>query len=441
MSDTTLKADGGTIGGTITVAGDKSISHRAVMLGSLAQGTTQVTGFLAGEDCLATLEAFRCLGVTIDGPDDGHLVIHGAGVAGLQSPDGPLAMGNSGTSMRLLAGVLAGLGITARLTGDASLSGRPMGRVIEPLQAMGARIEAEGEGGRPPLRIEAASGLKGIDYRLPVASAQVKSALLLAGLRAQGPTCVTEPAPTRDHTERMLAAFGYPLCTEARKVCLEGGGALTATDLVIPGDFSSAAFFLVAAAIQPGADLCVREVGVNPTRCGALDILRAMGADIRMEEERTLGGEPVADLRVRGSGLHGITIDPALVPLAIDEFPVLFVAAAVAQGRTELRQAAELRHKESDRWATMAEGLQRLGANVTLLEDGLIIEGGALRGGQVQAHGDHRVAMAFAVASVVTDGPVSITGAAAIRTSFPDFLDRAQDAGLRVSLDETEEPK
>lgn len=343
--------------------------------------------------------------------------------------------------MRLLAGLLVGQGVPARLTGDASLSRRPMSRVIEPLQAMGAAIDAEGEGGRPPLRIETAHGLAGIDYRLPVASAQVKSALLLAGLRAEGWTCVTEPAPTRDHTERMLAAFGYPLEAEEGRVCLEGGGPLTATDLTIPGDFSSAAFFLVAAAIQPGADLRIQGVGINPTRRGALDILHAMGADIRVEQERTMGGEPVADLRVLGGELDGIAIDPALVPLAIDEFPVLFVAAAVARGRTELRGAEELRHKESDRLATMAEGLQRLGASVTLLEDGLIIDGGRLRGGEVQAHGDHRVAMAFAVASTVTAAPVTVAGAAAIRTSFPDFQEVARDAGLALSLDTTEEPK
>ena len=428
-----LRARGGLPQGTVRVAGDKSISHRAVMFGALAEGETRISGFLAGEDCLATLAAFRRMGVTIDGPDGaGRVRIDGVGLNGLQAPDGPLDMGNSGTSMRLMAGLLAGQGFSSELTGDASLCNRPMGRVVEPLTQMGARLRAQGEGGRPPLRIEPAGDLRGIHYHLPVASAQVKSAVLLAGLYAAGETCVTEPAPTRDHTERMLAAFGYPVRRDGGRVCLDGRGRLTGTELAVPGDLSSAAFFLVAAAITPGAELTIEGVGVNPTRRGALDILQAMGADIREANPRTLGGEPVADLAVRGGGLRGIDIPADLVPLAIDEFPVLFVAAAAATGRTVLRDAAELRVKESDRIRVMADGLQALGGQAEPLSDGIVIDGGPLAGGRVEAHGDHRVAMAFAVASLVADGPIEIGGAAAIRTSFPDFLEVAAKAGLHV---------
>jgi 3-phosphoshikimate 1-carboxyvinyltransferase len=428
-----LRASGGLPRGTVQVAGDKSISHRAIMFGALADGESRISGFLAGEDCLATLAAFRRMGVAIDGPDAaGNVRIDGVGLRGLQAPDGPLDMGNSGTSMRLLAGLLAGQRFASELTGDASLCNRPMGRVTEPLGQMGGHLEALGEGGRPPLRIRPTEGLKGIHYHLPVASAQVKSAVLLAGLYAAGETCVTEPAPTRDHTERMLAAFGYPLSREHGTVCLAGGGRLTGTELAVPGDLSSAAFFLVAAAITPGAELTIEGVGTNPTRRGALDILQAMGADIRETNPRTLGGEPVADLAVRGGPLKGIDIPTELVPLAIDEFPVLFVAAAAAEGRTVLREAAELRVKESDRIQVMADGLNALGVRAEPQADGIVIDGGPLQGGRVAAHGDHRVAMAFAVASLVADGPIEITGAAAIATSFPDFLDVAAQAGLRV---------
>ena len=432
-ADEWLIARGGRPGGTIRVPGDKSISHRAVMLGALAEGETRVSGFLAGEDCLATVGAFRAMGVAIDGPAEGRVTLHGVGRRGLAPPETPLDMGNSGTSMRLLAGLMAGQAFSSELTGDASLCKRPMGRVVEPLAEMGARITALGEGGRPPLRIEPARELHGIRYSLPVASAQVKSAVLLAGLYANGETCVTEPAPTRDHTERMLEAFGYPVQRQGGRVCLEGGHRLTAVeDLAIPGDLSSAAFFLVAAAITPGAELTIEGVGVNPTRRGALDILTAMGARIEEDNPRTLGGEPVADLRVRGSALRGIEIPAHLVPLAIDEFPVLFVAAAAARGRTVLRGAAELRVKESDRIATMAEGLGGLGVAAEALEDGIVIDGGRIRGGVVSAHGDHRVAMAFAVAALAAEDPVEIGDAAAIRTSFPEFLDVARAAGMDV---------
>ncbi|HKJ71649.1 MAG TPA: 3-phosphoshikimate 1-carboxyvinyltransferase, partial [Gammaproteobacteria bacterium] len=379
-TDDRLIARGGTVRGRVRMAGDKSISHRAVMLGALAEGETRITGFLAGEDCLATLAAFRRMGVTIEGPDaGGNVRVDGVGLRGLRAPDGPLDMGNSGTSMRLMAGLLAGQAFAATLTGDASLCNRPMGRVTEPLARMGAAVEAQGEGGRPPLRIRPAASLHGIHYRLPVASAQVKSALLLAGLYAEGETCVTEPAPTRDHTERMLAAFGYPVRRDGATVCVDGGGRLAATELAVPGDLSSAAFFLVAAAITPGAELTLEAVGTNPTRRGALDILQAMGADIREANPRTLGGEPVADLEVRGGSLRGIDIPPELVPLAIDEFPVLFVAAAAAEGRTVLREAAELRVKESDRIQVMAQGLQALGVSAEPRADGIRIVGGRLK--------------------------------------------------------------
>jgi len=427
-----LLARGGRPGGTVRVAGDKSISHRAIMLGALADGETRIRGFLTGEDCLATLAAFRSMGVTIEGPEDGRVWVEGVGLHGLQTPSGPLDMGNSGTSMRLLAGLLAGQAFPTELTGDASLCQRPMGRVVGPLRDMGARLSALGEGERPPLRIEPAPALRGMHYAMPVASAQVKSAVLLAGLYAEGETCVTEPAPTRDHTERMLAAFGYALRRNGATVCLEGGGRLTGAEIRIPGDLSSAAFFLVAGAVVPGCELIIEGVGTNPTRRGALDILLEMGADIAVEGERTEGGEPVADLRVRGGELRGIEIPPELVPLAIDEFPVLFVAAAAARGRTVLRGAEELRVKESDRIQTMADGLRALGVAAEPLEDGIIIDGGSLSGGRVRAFGDHRVAMAFAIASVVANGPVEIEGAEAIRTSFPDFLEVAAQAGLDI---------
>jgi 3-phosphoshikimate 1-carboxyvinyltransferase len=428
-----LVARGGTPQGCITVPGDKSISHRAVMFGALAEGTTEVSGFLAGADCLATLEAFRAMGVSVEGPSEDRLTIHGVGLHGLQAPAAPLDVGNSGTSMRLLAGLLAGQAFASELTGDESLLRRPMGRVADPLNAMGARVAPQGEGGRPPLAITPAEILHGIDYELPVASAQVKSAVLLAGLYAEGRTCTTEPAPTRDHTERMLAAFGYALERPGeRRACLSGGGCLTAGELAVPADLSSAAFFLVAAAMTPGAELTVEAVGVNPTRRGVLDILAAMGADLHEDNPRTLGGEPVADIRVRGGGLRGITIPEDLVPLAIDEFPALFVAAAAAEGVTELRGAAELRVKESDRIAVMAEGLQALGIAAEPLEDGIRIQGGLLRGGEVDARGDHRVAMAFAVASTLADGPVVVRDAANVATSFPGFVDTAARAGLTI---------
>ena len=426
---------GGKLRGRLRVPGDKSISHRAVMLGSLAEGVSEVTGFLEGEDSLATLNAFRAMGVKIEGPEQGRVILHGAGMQGLKTPPGPLDLGNSGTSMRLLCGLLAGRGLAVTLTGDRSLSSRPMGRVIEPLTRMGARIGAA-EGGRAPLVIEAGHPLKGIDYRLPMASAQVKSALLLAGLYAEGETAVIEPAPTRDHTERMLEGFGYALRRQGDRVSLAGGGRLRGTAVEVPADISSAAFFLVGATIAEDSELLLEHVGVNPTRDGVVSILRLMGADIELLNRRQAGGEPVADLRVRSSRLKGIDIPEALVPLAIDEFPALFIAAACAEGVTCLRGAEELRLKESDRIQVMADGLHRLGVVAQPTPDGIRITGGPLAGGRVESHGDHRVAMAFAMAALRTSGPVEILDCANVNTSFPGFADLARRAGLGIGLPE-----
>ncbi|SFD07597.1 3-phosphoshikimate 1-carboxyvinyltransferase [Thiohalospira halophila DSM 15071] len=429
----TLVAErGGALGGSLRVPGDKSISHRAVMLGAIADGTTVVDGFLGGADNRATIAAFRALGVAVEGPDENHrVVVHGVGRDGLRAAEGPLDLGNSGTSMRLLAGLLAAQPFDTTLTGDASLTRRPMRRVTEPLATMGAVIETGAEG-TPPLTIRGGRVLTGIDYALPVASAQVKSALLLAGLYAQGTTRVTEPAPTRDHTERMLAGFGYAVERGDGWAAVTGGGRLTAAEVDVPADISSAAFFLVAASIIPGSELVLEHVGVNPTRTGVIEILCLMGADIREENPREVGGEPVADLRVRAAELHGIDIPEALVPLAIDEFPVLFIAAAAARGTTRLTGARELRVKESDRIQVMADGLNTLGVVAEPAEDGITITGGPLGGGRVASHGDHRIAMAFAVAGAVADAPVTITDCDNVETSFPDFAGAARAAGLAV---------
>ncbi|WP_456447473.1 3-phosphoshikimate 1-carboxyvinyltransferase [Thiolapillus sp.] len=422
---------GGALKGKLRVPGDKSISHRSIMLGSLAEGVTHVSGFLEGEDSLATLNAFRRMGVRIEGPDQGRVVIHGTGMHGLRAPDAPLDLGNSGTSMRLLAGLLAGQGLDLTLAGDASLSGRPMRRVTDPLALMGARVETT-EAGTAPLHIRPVPALKAIEYEMPVASAQVKSCILLAGLYAQGVTCVTEPAPTRDHTERMLQGFGYELKREGSTVCLEGGGKLTACDIDVPADISSAAFFLVGASIAPGSDLILEHVGMNPTRDGVINILRLMGADIEVSNEHSVGGEPVADLRVRHAPLKGIHIPEDQVPLAIDEFPALFVAAACAEGETVLTGAEELRVKESDRIQVMADGLQALGVNARPMPDGMVIQGGGLQGGEVDSHGDHRIAMSFAMAALRADGDIHIHDCANVNTSFPDFVSLAAGAGLSV---------
>ena len=423
---------GGRLTGAVSVPGDKSISHRSVMLGAIAEGETRVEGFLEGADSLATLGAFRQLGVTIDGPEGGQVVIQGAGLHGLQGAQRPVDLGNSGTSMRLLSGLLAGQRFDTVLTGDASLSRRPMRRVTEPLTRMGAVIETSSEG-TAPLHIHGGQALNAIKYELPVASAQVKSCLLLAGLYARGTTCVTEPAVTRDHTERMLEAFGYPIFREGAKVCVQGGGRLTGTPIQVPKDISSAAFFMVGAAIAEGSDITLERVGINPTRTGVIDILRHMGADIQLLKEHIAGGEPVADIRVRASRLHGIEIPEELVPLAIDEFPALFIAAACAEGRTVLTGAEELRVKESDRIQVMADGLQALGVDARPTPDGMIIEGGPLSGGEVDSEGDHRIAMAFAIAALRASGAVRIRDCANVSTSFPGFVGLSREAGLGIA--------
>ncbi|MFI8747755.1 bifunctional prephenate dehydrogenase/3-phosphoshikimate 1-carboxyvinyltransferase [Pseudomonas sp. NPDC077186] len=427
-----LAKPGSSLAGRIRVPGDKSISHRSIMLGSLAEGTTEVEGFLEGEDALATLQAFRDMGVVIEGPHHGRVTIHGVGLGGLKAPAGPLYMGNSGTSMRLLSGLLAAQPFDTTLTGDASLSKRPMNRVAKPLREMGAVIET-GPEGRPPLTIKGGQRLTGMDYEMPMASAQVKSCLLLAGLYAAGKTSVTEPAPTRDHTERMLRGFGYPVSVEGSTATVESGHKLSATRIEVPADISSAAFFLVAASIAEGSELVLEHVGINPTRTGVIDILKLMGGDISLENQREVGGEPVADIRVRAAKLKGIDIPEDLVPLAIDEFPVLFVAAACAEGRTVLRGAEELRVKESDRIQVMADGLVALGVKAEPTPDGIVIEGGAIGGGEVWAHGDHRIAMSFSVASLRASAPIRIHDCANVATSFPNFLALAAEVGIQVA--------
>jgi len=434
---------GGALTGSMRVPGDKSISHRSIMLGALAEGVTEVSGFLEGEDSLNTLRCFRRMGVEIEDPETlgaGRVRIHGVGLHGLQKPDGTLWLGNSGTSMRLMSGIIGGQHFDAVMEGDESLSRRPMRRVTEPLALMGAQIETQ-EGGRPPLRVHGGSALKGIKYVMPMASAQVKSCVLLAGLYATGETCVTEPAPTRDHTERMLQGFGYDVRRVAGEggistVCLAGGGNLKATTIDVPADISSAAFFLVAASIAPGSDLVLEHVGVNPTRTGVIEILRLMGAHIEVLNERTVGGEPVADLRVRSAELKGIAIPEALVPLAIDEFPILFIAAACAQGETVLTGAEELRVKESDRIQVMADGLLALGVDAQPTPDGMIIRGGTMHGGSVTTHGDHRIGMSFAVAALRATGEIRIEDCENVNTSFPGFVELAQRAGLRIRAEQ-----
>jgi 3-phosphoshikimate 1-carboxyvinyltransferase len=416
--------------GEIRVPGDKSISHRALMLGGIAEGQTSISGFLASEDCLATLAALRALGVFIERPQQTEVRVHGVGRDGLKGSPRPLDMGNAGTAIRLLTGLLAGQRFDSTLIGDASLMRRPMERVAAPLRAMGARIDTDG--GKPPVRIHGGAALHGIDYPLPIASAQVKSALLLAALYANGRSSVTEPAPTRDHTERMLRGFGVAIATEGGQVSLAGGQWLRGCEIDVPGDFSSAAFFIVAGCLAARDGLTIRNVGVNPTRTGLLTMLRLMGADIELQPYRGEAPEPVADIHVRASVLRGVRVPEELVPLAIDEFPAFFIAAAAADGETLVTGAAELRVKESDRLAAMAAGLATLGIECELLPDGLRIQGGAMRGGRVDSHGDHRIAMAFAVASLIASDPIEIDDVANVATSFPGFPGLARAAGLTL---------
>ena len=428
MKQDWIASAGQPLHGTLDIPGDKSVSHRAVMFAALADGTSTIDGFLEGEDTRATAAIFSRLGVRIETPSPSRRVVHGVGVDGLKAAEGALDCGNAGTGMRLLAGLLAAQPFDSVLVGDASLSKRPMRRVIEPLQAMGAVIESND--GRAPLRIRGGQPLHGIEYALPVASAQIKSALLLAGLYAQGETHVREPHPTRDYSEPMLAAFGASCAFVPGEAALLGGFPLQARDVSVPADFSSAAFFIVAASIVPGSELLLRRVGMNPRRTGLLHVLRAMGADIVEEHPHEQGGEPVADLRVRHAPLHGIEVPVEHVPDMIDEFPALFVAAACAEGETVVRGAAELRVKESDRIAGMAGGLRALGICVDETPDGATVHGGTLRGGEVDSRGDHRVAMAFAVAAQLARGEVRIDDVANVATSFPGFDALARDAGF-----------
>ena len=415
---------------SVTVPGDKSVSHRALMLGSIAEGRTKVSGFLAGEDCLATLAAMRELGVEIQQPSATDLLIEGVGLHGLKAPAANLDLANSGTAMRLIAGLLSGQPFDSVLTGDESLTGRPMGRIIKPLTEMGAKIDSLD--GKPPLQIHGTAALQAIDYELPIASAQVKSAVLLAGLYADGVTSVSEPALTRDHTERMFGSMGVSVSTANGKISVEGGQQLRGCNVRVPADLSSAAFVMLAALLAENADIRITSVGVNPTRTGVIDILQSMGADISLDNPQLLGEEPVADIRVRSSRLHGGTVDPALVSLAIDEFPVLFVAAAAANGKTEFSGIGELRVKESDRIAAMSEGLRNLGIHVDESADGAIVHGGQFSGGTVQSYGDHRIAMSLALAGTVASDAVFVEDVSAVDTSFPGFCDCMTSIGAEI---------
>jgi 3-phosphoshikimate 1-carboxyvinyltransferase len=421
--------------GSIRVPGDKSISHRTLMLGGIAEGITHARGFLESEDCLATMKAMRALGVKIEqtGPEEIH--VHGVGLRGLKSAAHSLDMGNSGTAMRLMTGLLSGQSFASELIGDSSLMKRPMERAAAPLRLMGAKIETQG--GKPPVKISPSTNLHGIRYELPVASAQVKSSVLLAGLYATGVTEVIEPAVTRDHTERMLVGFGCSIDAANGHVRLEPPARLQACSLEVPGDFSSSAFFLVGGSISRSGGLTIKGVGINPTRTGLLDILALMGADLRLVNHRSAGAEPVADIEVRAAQLRGIHVPEHLVPLAIDEFPALFIAAACAEGETVVTGAEELRVKESDRIAVMAKGLKAMGVQCEVLPDGMRIQGrtdaAIFSGGDIDSDGDHRIAMSFAVASLRAAAPIRIKDVANVATSFPGFVKTALAAGLNVS--------
>ena len=419
-------------GGIVEVPGDKSISHRALMFSAIASGSAGISGFLAGDDCLHTMTALQAMGIAIERHGETALTVHGKGLYGLSAPESDLDMGNSGTAMRLFSGLLSGQAFDSALTGDESLSARPMNRVIQPLSLMGANIRSTD--GKPPLRIQGGGALHGIAYESPVASAQVKSAILLAGLYANGETSVREPAITRDHTERMLAAMGANLHRSGLRVSVEGGTELRAVDVDVPADLSSAAFPLLAAIVSEDSEVVVRNVGINPTRTGVLRILEQMGASIRIDNERHLGEEPVADLSARASELTGIEVDPALVSLAIDEFPLLFAAAAVATGETRFSGIAELRVKESDRIGSMALGLAELGIEVSETADGAIIKGGTLTSGRVASFGDHRIAMAFASIASRASDTVTILDTEAVNTSFPGFVACMRAIGTDMSV-------
>ena len=420
------------VAGEVTVPGDKSVSHRAVMFGALASGRTHVTGFLEGEDCLSTMKAVAHLGVHVERPGPGEVIVDGVGLHGLRAPPVTLDMGNAGTAMRLFMGLLSAQPFDSELIGDESLMRRPMERAAKPLREMGAQITTQD--GKPPVRIKGGAPLHGIRYEMPVASAQVKSAVLLAGLYASGTTTVVEPAVTRDHTERMLQSFGCEVRARDGVVSLEAPAQLQGTQIRVPGDISSAAFFLVAACLGAREPFTIRDVGVNPTRTGILEMLALMGADLRLINHRSWGMEPVADIEVRPSQLHGARIPERLVPLAIDEFPALFVAAACAEGETLVTGAEELRVKESDRIAAMARGFEVLGIRHEVLPDGMRIQGGQpFGGGTIDSRGDHRIAMAFAMASLRASAPIEILDTANVATSFPGFAELANSVGLKIA--------
>ena len=409
--------------GEITVPGDKSISHRAVMLGAITEGTTRIDGFLNSADCLSTAACLRSMGIDIEMlPGEGAVLVHGRGLHGLKAPEGVLDAGNSGTTVRLLSGILAGQPFESILDGDASLRKRPMRRVIRPLTMMGARISGESESGTLPLKISG-SALKGISYHSPTASAQVKSCILLAGLYADQPTSVTEPALSRDHTERMLRAFGADVRTDGLTASVYPGSVLHAADITVPGDISSAAYFIAAALIVPGSEVMIRNVGMNPTRCGFLEVCRNMGADITICNERSAGAEPAADLLVRSGVLKGTTVEGDIIPTLIDELPMVALLGAYADGETVIRDAAELRVKESDRIAVVTENLRRMGGDITPFEDGMCVRGGEkLRGCRIDPHHDHRIAMSFAAAAMGCTGTTTISDASCVRISYPDYF-------------------
>ena len=426
-----ITSNSGPLKGSIKVPGDKSISHRSIMLGSVANGVTRVSGFLEGEDSLATLNAFRDMGVQID-RNGSNLLINGVGMNGLKEPTNPLNLGNSGTSIRLMSGLLSAQSFDTELCGDESLSKRPMGRVIEPLRLMGADIS--GNDSKPPLFIKGGKQLSSIEYTLPVASAQIKSCLLLAGLYSKGITTIIENGISRDHTERMLKGFGYDVTSSSNKISLLGGGSLQGCDIEVPSDISSAAFFMVAGCISENSSLLLKAVNINPTRTGVIEILKLMGGSIEILNERVQAGELIADIQVVSSKLKGIQIPENLVPLAIDEFPVLFIAASCAEGETILTGAKELRVKESDRIQVMADGLNSLGIDNQVLDDGIRILGGEFKKqtSLIRSHHDHRISMAFAIASVKSKFDIEIDGVDNVKTSFPNFVELANSIGMKI---------
>ena len=422
----------GPLNGSIKVPGDKSISHRSIMLGSIAEGVTRVSGFLEGDDSLATLNAFKEMGVAIQ-REGSNVSIQGVGMNGLKEPRKPLNLGNSGTSIRLMSGLLSAQTFDSVLCGDESLSSRPMGRVINPLREMGAEIS--GKDSKPPLLIKGGKQLSAIEYTLPVASAQIKSCLLLAGLYSEGTTSIIENGISRDHTERMLKGFGYDVISSPNKISLLGGGTLKGCEIEVPSDISSAAFFMVAGCISENSSIHLNSVNINPTRTGVIDILKLMGGNIELSNERLQAGELIADIKVTSSRLKGIEIPENLVPLAIDEFPVLFIAASCAEGETILTGAKELRVKESDRIQVMADGLTSLGINNEVLEDGIRISGGEFKKqtNSIRSHHDHRISMAFAIASVRSKFDIEIEGVDNVKTSFPNFIELANSIGMKIT--------